>query len=1273
MKADGDMRQEENNFIAQPRAAALTQSVQPSALILQPAAELSNETIQQLLAPVGFKDWLQAYACLRRIPAGAEARLALADLLPVLFMALSSAANPDRVLVSFERFSRNAPDPHQLLRYLRDNPRAVETLVTLFAGSQFLSEILLRHPEYLNQLTARKHVAELKPVEQLRTELQVKLAPLLANHRNGPIPPAELASIFDILRRFQRQELLRIGTYDLLDLFDLSTVTGQLSNLADSLVQSCLELAARQSQTEPGGFAVLGMGKLGGAELNYSSDIDLIFVAADRAGAYLGLAQQLIDGLARATGEGFLYRVDMRLRPWGNAGALVTSLEGHLDYLQKHARLWERQALLKARVIAGDQAIGHRLLRQAKPFLFNTPADIVRRDVRAMKERIETKLRRQGNSWGEVKLGAGSIRDIEFVTQYLQLVHGRQRPELHQRNTLDALAQLSAGGYIQPAEYRVLADGYIFLRTVEHHLQLMHYRQTHTLPAEAEALTHLARRLRFPGVEAGERFVARYQEHSVAIRTVYRRYLDIGEIGGQTVSNEAKPGQEPNLPAAHVARHTRRMPATYAATFTEAEIAHHTELIDRLGPDKLIEVEAGRRDDDMWQVTIVGFDYVGQLSLICGLLFVYGFDIVDGHVFSYGLAEKSVQPKAAWRRSKSRYQLPHKSGQEAQPKIVDVFTVRPLQPDISASSWLAYATDLAELTRLLHAGKQREAQGELAKRVVVALRELAADTTTLYPVEIKIDNDSSEKYTILYIEALDTIGFLYEFTNALALTGININHMTVDTVGNRVQDTLYVIDSLGRKITAANKLRELRAATVLIKEFTHLLPRSPNPEAALLNFRQFVGQLFTRPNWPDELTSLEQPEILVRLARLLGVSEFLWNDFLRMQYANLFPVLSDVTGLAAAKSKQQLQTELADKLADATDAAQQRQALNEFKDREMFRIDMRQIQGHITKFGQFSAELSDLVEVVVAAAYQLACAELKQEFGEPVQENRQPGRMTVCGLGKCGGRELGFASDIELMFIFTGGGRTSGPRVITNAEFYEKVVQAVNRIIQSKREGIFEIDLRLRPYGRAGSMAVSLDSFRRYFARSGDAWPYEQQALIKLRPIAGDVELGQEIVKLRDELIYTGEPFDVAAMRAMRERQVRHLVTAGTINAKFSPGGLVDIEYLVQGLQISYGHKNPHLRSTNTREAMAALAAAGIVTQTDFKQLYQAHKFLRQLINALRMVRGNAKDLTVPPPDSEEFDFLARRLNYGSNLAQLWADLTNHMTGVQELSRRLLG
>ncbi len=1234
--------------------------------------QLTPTDIQTMLQPLGITDWQQAYLRLQRIANTPQTEQLLSACLPHLFLALSNAAHPDRALVNFERFVGNAAPPESMLRYLARNPRAIETLVILFAGSQFLTEILLRHPDYFEQITARQNLAELKTAEQLYQQLFALMEPFLAaSPQETPLLPA-----LNLLRRFQRRELLRIGTYDLLDLFDLPTVTRQLSHLADSLARASLTLASWYTHTNPAEFAIIGMGKLGGNELNYSSDIDLLFIAENEAGAFLPMAQQIIDILTRTTGEGFLYRVDMRLRPWGRSGPLVSTLSGHLGYLQKHAGLWEKQALLKARLIAGSKTAAHTFLTESQPLIFNHAGRAIQNDVRAMKERIEARLKRQGQLWGEVKLGQGSIRDVEFVTQYLQLARCKENPQLNQPGTLEALAQLAAANFLPPAHYRTLADGYIFLRTVEHHLQLMHYRQTHTLPNDPVALTHLARRLRFQGEDAGQQFTTRYQQHSAAIRAVYRHYLETDINGDEPMPHQNSDNHHPLTP---FRRHVTRMPATYAATFNKADIQRHAELVERLGKNNLVEVEAVLQDEqpeqglNLWRVTVVGYDYVGQLSLICGLLFSYGFDIIEGNVFSYGRETTEQTSPRKKGRSKPRKHIRQKLSFEHRRKIVDVFTVCSVQGEATQKTWADYDKDLTTLSWLLHKGEQHKAQGALAKQVANILRQMSPDTETLYPIDIELDNETSDRHTVLRIDALDTTGFLYELTNALALMGINIRRMTVDTVGNRVRDILYVTDTQGQRITTPEKQRQLRAATVLIKEFTHLLPRSPNPESALLNFRQFIGHLFTRPNWPDELTSVEKPEVLQTLARLLGVSEFLWTDFLRMQYANLFPVVSDVAGLSAAKSRPQLTAELNNFMAGADSIKKTTEALNNFKDREMFRIDMRQIQAHITEFGRFSAELTTLTEVVVNAAYQLCLSELVPEYGQPLQSNGEPCPLAVCALGKCGGRELGFASDIELMFVFDGEGKTTGPRVITVAEFFEKLVENFNQIIQSKREGIFEVDLRLRPYGRAGSMAVSLDSFRRYFAMSGDAWPYERQALIKLRPIAGNAFLGQQLVTLRDELIYTGQPFDVSAMRAMRERQARHLVAAGTINAKFSPGGLVDIEYLVQGLQINHGRHNPSLRSPNTREAMKMLAAANILSKEAYQQLYQAHIFLRRLINALRMVRGNAKDLTVPPANSDEFGFLARRLDYNDDPAQLNTDLTAHTSRVQELSLRLLG
>ena len=419
--------------------------------------------------------------------------------------------------------------------------------------------------------------------------------------------------------------------------------------------------------------------------------------------------------------------------------------------------------------------------------------------------------------------------------------------------------------------------------------------------------------------------------------------------------------------------------------------------------------------------------------------------------------------------------------------------------------------------------------------------------------------------------------------------------------------------------------------------------------------------------------------MLDALARLLGVSDFLWDDFLRMQHANLFPIVRDLDALDTAKNREQLQAELEAELLLVHSEPQSpaidptwRSTLTAFRDREMFRIDMRHILGHTAKFHDFSNELTDLAEVTVNSTYHLCHEDLRSVYGSPQLESGDLSDMVVCALGKCGGRELGFASDIELMFIYSGNGVTSGPQLITTAEFYEKVVQTFVQASQARREGIFEIDLQLRPYGRAGSLAVSLEAFRRYFAPAGPAWAYERQSLVKLRPIAGNYGLGREVTRLRDWSVYGGGPYDITAMRAMRQRQLRHLVGGGSFNAKYSPGGLIDIEYLVQALQITHGHSDASLRLTNTRQAMAALAAAGHLTPENHRHLRRAHTFLRWLIDALRVVRGNTKDLTVPEADSEEFAFLARRLRYGDDLVQLRDELARHSTTVLELNSRLL-
>jgi glutamate-ammonia-ligase adenylyltransferase len=423
----------------------------------------------------------------------------------------------------------------------------------------------------------------------------------------------------------------------------------------------------------------------------------------------------------------------------------------------------------------------------------------------------------------------------------------------------------------------------------------------------------------------------------------------------------------------------------------------------------------------------------------------------------------------------------------------------------------------------------------------------------------------------------------------------------------------------------------------------------------------------------SEIASLERPEVLDALTQLLGVSDFLWEDFLRLQYANLFPVVQDSEGLGRQKSRDDFVRELQHAIESADSPEERRRTLNAFKDREMFRIDMRYIMRRSKEFGRFSAELTDLAEVVIEEAVTMCTEQLQEHHGKPLLENGNPCPVSVCALGKCGGREMGFASDIELMFVYGGMGQTDGAKSISATAYHNLLVRHVSEAIESKREGVFEIDLQLRPYGSAGNLAVSAAAFERYFAPSGPAWPYERQMLIKLRPISGDPGLGRRIQGIRDSIFDRMGPFDVAAMRAMRERQIRHLVTPGTTNAKFGPGGLVDLEYLVQGLQISYHRRHPELHGlTNTREALGALWEVGTLNWEDHRQLDGALVFLRRLIDALRMVRGHAKDLTIPLSDSAAYSFLARRLGYGADTKRLEEDITSWMGIVQETEKRLL-
>jgi glutamate-ammonia-ligase adenylyltransferase len=232
---------------------------------------------------------------------------------------------------------------------------------------------------------------------------------------------------------------------------------------------------------------------------------------------------------------------------------------------------------------------------------------------------------------------------------------------------------------------------------------------------------------------------------------------------------------------------------------------------------------------------------------------------------------------------------------------------------------------------------------------------------------------------------------------------------------------------------------------------------------------------------------------------------------------------------------------------------------------------------------------------------------------------------------------MGYASDLEILFVHR------DARLNT---FHDELARKTVGMVEARDKGIFHIDMRLRPYGDAGAWSVPLAQFLRYYSDGGEAAPFERQALIKLRWFGGDAELGRRIEQHRDQFTYSDAPWDWENAVHLRRRQMRELVRPGQVNVKYSAGGIVDIEYAVQYLQLLNGRLHPEVRLTGTLEALHVLRRFQIVREPDFQVLHDGYLFLRSLIDALRIVRGDASDLVLPPEDSEEMKSLSRRLGY---------------------------
>lgn len=964
--------------------------------------------------------------------------------LPVLEASLNSP-NPEASLNHFSRFAQVAFNRRWLYQLLRDAPFLIRTVIFGFGASTYLSETLIRNPEYFYDIIDANVMDTAKTSETMYEELARSLS-----HFDS------VEQKLHVLRRYKRRETLRIGLCDLLKTVDVKTTTWELSNLAEAALQHCYEIGRDQIMRPKFGtplnedgdgpcrFAIIGMGKLGGYELNFSSDIDLIFVYSDDAKTDTGnenseyfarLCEFIIKAMSEITPEGYVFRVDIRLRPESSAGVIIRSMESYESYYEGWGDLWERQALIKARSVAGDMTFGDEFIRMIQPFVYQRYLDGVtlgeiKADIGRTKVRIEERLVGEGaNLEKHVKLGPGGIRDIEFTVQCLQMIHGAKRKSLCSHNTLETISALKENALLTAEDADALAAAYRFLRSVENGIQVEADQQRYSIPEKASEERELARRVGYPHTPETDALVAfrkDYRTHTERVRAIFQK-------------------------------------------ITATAIASEKGL---------------------------------DISLLLS---------------------------------------------EEDPKQLETF--------------------LSEF----RFENVREAQH--------LLRRLA--------------------------NGGDGIQF-----------------------SPSVRRTFFKL-----------------APTLL-----NVLRGSPNPDMALRYLSAFTDKVGARSSY--YMMFAEKPSTLEALTRVCGTSLYLADMLIASP--ELFDLLTVPTLIERSKTLAEKQAEALQIVAE-TPEGQMLSMLRRYKNDEIWRIALRNILGNAT-LPTTTEELSDLAEAVLQAIHPAIEAELRDTHGTPLNPDGTPATFAIVAMGKFGGREMNFSSDLDVMYVYSEDGETT--EGMSNVEFFAAVgLELVNRLAGNGM-GIYEVDLRLRPYGTGGAIALSLSGYQNYYDNTGEVW--ERQALTRARVVAGDIEgVGNQFLEIGHAFCYGGsltseEIAQIVHTRKRKEAQAtrrptnrrrgRSKTQAPLANVKSGYGGLVDIEFAVQTLQLVHGEEAPSVRVQNTPLAIERLHDIGVLTEEQCAGFSEAYLFLRRVENALRIVHDRALDAL--PKNRTELAQLARRLGY---------------------------
>ena len=513
----------------------------PGDVLMLMGEDLAKDEVVAMLAKAGFHKPETAYENLRLLKEGPpfahfppRAKALLKKIAPFLLTQIIASPAPDMAIEHLERFISAIGARTTFYSLLAENKKVMELLIKLFGTSMFLSMALIERPENLDSLLSSELHKPFKEKKEFLKELSTMLD-----------ASADYEASLDAIRRFRNSEILRIGINDIFGNLDPLAVSRQITYLADVCLIKAYELGMAELEKRfgrPGSdasFAVLALGKLGGEEIIYSSDLDIIFVysaAGETKGPrpisnhefFAKLGQRIITILSTTTKEGFAFKIDTRLRPSGSAGPLVVSEEAFIRYHKETAQMWEKQAMLKARSVAGDAEFGSKILADMQRYIYATPPgkdDL--KELYRIRKRMEIEIAKEDSGKYNIKFGRGGLVDVEFTVQILQLKFGNKKPSIRKQNTTDAIEQLKDANIITEPDYAILRNAYEFYRQIENRMRIVQNRTEGDIIKNSPELSGLARRLGYKGEAVGNVLLEDYLAHAGKVRDLYLRTIGI--------------------------------------------------------------------------------------------------------------------------------------------------------------------------------------------------------------------------------------------------------------------------------------------------------------------------------------------------------------------------------------------------------------------------------------------------------------------------------------------------------------------------------------------------------------------------------------------------------------------------------------------------------------------------------------------------------------------------------------------------------------------------